>query len=604
MKKNNRYRIKGVGPVLLTAFLAVGTALAVSTETVAQPTAVDAPSATTAPETTAAPEMEHAVATGGRRIEQVYLNMPEIVVYGSGFTWEEIRDGEGYLGQEKLTLEQEPQLFGETGEGVGYYVLVDISASISNRSFDYMKDAIQILQDELGSEDRLSLYAFGDEVTQVTDGSQTAGEMTEALEALDNDNQETLLFEAIYQAAADAEKETGLRRKVMIVLTDGEDFAVGKTQAGEALERLQECQVPAYAFGPDGTNKEYLNSLGEFARSSGGTMTVFERTGDARMLAELRESLATDIRVGYRASSNLVSYETEVFSLKLADGVAIRKNVVSDHWIPDEEAPYLAEWEYVGGSVLRLLFSEPLNGMDVAANYQVRYSGEEGETALGVVAVAVDETSSCAVKLTLDKPVWNGTYQLTFANLTDVSMEKNPLAESSLSIEIENAEDREDRGEDESQREGQEPEPTPGLPREVTGLLFLIFAALIFVAVVVIVTSKKKKASHDAESAEKKDGRIRMEVSIRSEDGLTALSVWELDSRLLVGRSPSCDVCLDDRELSRRHFCLEREGANVYISDLNSTNGTQVNGKTIQGRCPLISGDQIEAGTQKMTVRW
>ncbi len=573
MGKSRRYRNGLAAFVLLLVLLTAGTARATETGT------------------------ESATAAGERRIGQVYLNMPEVVVYGSGVTPEEMQEGEAWLGQEKLVLQETPQVFGETGNGIGYYVLVDISASISDGSFARMKASIQTLQDTLGNEDRLVLYAFGDEVTRVADGEQTPEEMASVLDALDNNNQETLLFEAIYLAAADAERETEQSRTVFVVLTDGEDFAVGKTQADEALARLQDRSIPVYAFGPADTKKEYLDGLGTFARSSGGTLTVFEKTGEDDLLTGLCESLDSDVCARYRAATNLVSYQTETFSLKLADGVVLRKDAVSDHWIPDEEAPYLTEWQYAGGQAIRLVFSEPLYGMDAAANYQVRYSGEDGLADLGVVSVAVDEDLAAAVKLTVDKPVWNGTYELTLTNLTDVSMEKNPLAESSLTIEIDSAETRPEP----------EPEPErliPGMPRDISGILFLIFAALIVVAIVVAVTSRKKKAQEETASGQTQDDRIQMDVRILSAEGGESEAVWEFDGRLLVGRSPSCDICLNDRELSRRHFCLEREKEHVSISDLNSLNGTQVNGKEIHSRHPLMPGDRIEAGTLKITVRW
>ena len=51
------------------------------------------------------------------RIEQVYLNLPEVYVYGEGFSPEEVEAGEGYLSQDKLEL-IDARPFSETGEGI------------------------------------------------------------------------------------------------------------------------------------------------------------------------------------------------------------------------------------------------------------------------------------------------------------------------------------------------------------------------------------------------------------------------------------------------------------------------------------------------------
>ena len=83
-----------------------------------------------------------------------------------------------------------------------------------------------------------------------------------------------------------------------------------------------------------------------------------------------------------------------------------------------------------------------------------------------------------------------------------------------------------------------------------------------------------------------------------------ARTKWELNRSLIVGRASMCDIFFDDAQMSRQHFCLERDGANILISDLDSTNGTSVNGIAIKKRRPLRPGDVIEAGSVKITVRW
>ncbi len=50
----------------------------------------------------------------------------------------------------------------------------------------------------------------------------------------------------------------------------------------------------------------------------------------------------------------------------------------------------------------------------------------------------------------------------------------------------------------------------------------------------------------------------------------------------LLGRSPICDLVLDDRTVSRRHAELRRDGDTWVLLDLGSTNGTWVNGWRIR----------------------
>jgi hypothetical protein len=70
---------------------------------------------------------------------------------------------------------------------------------------------------------------------------------------------------------------------------------------------------------------------------------------------------------------------------------------------------------------------------------------------------------------------------------------------------------------------------------------------------------------------------------------------------LVVGRSSGCDLVLDDANASRRHAELRRRGDTVTIVDLDSTNGTAVNGKRVREQ-PLSPGDTITIGTTKLVL--
>ena len=227
------------------------------------------------------------------RIEQVYLNLPEVYVYGEGFSPEEVEAGEGYLSQDKLEL-IDARPFSETG-------------SIPSSYFRSIKDGIQALQDGLGEKDRLVLCTFGNEVSLVADGSQTPADMAGILEGLKNKDQETLLFEGIDRVAGLTDQTRGnCRRQVLLVVSDGEDFATGKKQSQEALATLMDKGLPAYAICIQGTAKENINSFGEFARTSGGLLRTFQPEEGSFVLTEIaarRPAMWSPIKKRISASS-------------------------------------------------------------------------------------------------------------------------------------------------------------------------------------------------------------------------------------------------------------------------------------------------------------
>jgi hypothetical protein len=69
---------------------------------------------------------------------------------------------------------------------------------------------------------------------------------------------------------------------------------------------------------------------------------------------------------------------------------------------------------------------------------------------------------------------------------------------------------------------------------------------------------------------------------------------------VVLGRSRDCDIVLDDRSVSRRHAELVRHGDGFLLRDLDSTNGSSVNGKRIR-EAAVEPGDAIIVGTVALT---
>ncbi len=70
--------------------------------------------------------------------------------------------------------------------------------------------------------------------------------------------------------------------------------------------------------------------------------------------------------------------------------------------------------------------------------------------------------------------------------------------------------------------------------------------------------------------------------------------------RTVIGRSPECDIFLDDVTVSRRHAELLREGERFRIRDLGSLNGTFVNRHRIE-ETTLEDDDELQIGKYRMT---
>ncbi len=88
----------------------------------------------------------------------------------------------------------------------------------------------------------------------------------------------------------------------------------------------------------------------------------------------------------------------------------------------------------------------------------------------------------------------------------------------------------------------------------------------------------------------------KMIVSI---DGVVIKEVQLTKDRTTLGRRPYNDIVIDNLAVSGEHAVMQMSGADVFLEDLNSTNGTYVNGKAIKKQ-PLQNGDTVEIGKYKI----
>jgi pSer/pThr/pTyr-binding forkhead associated (FHA) protein len=83
--------------------------------------------------------------------------------------------------------------------------------------------------------------------------------------------------------------------------------------------------------------------------------------------------------------------------------------------------------------------------------------------------------------------------------------------------------------------------------------------------------------------------------------GGRAGETFPLDAdRITVGRSPECDIFLDDVTVSRRHAVLSRSDDGYVLADEGSLNGTFVNKRRVES-AELSDGDELQIGKYRLT---
>jgi hypothetical protein len=85
--------------------------------------------------------------------------------------------------------------------------------------------------------------------------------------------------------------------------------------------------------------------------------------------------------------------------------------------------------------------------------------------------------------------------------------------------------------------------------------------------------------------------------------GLRSGDEYDVTTGAILGRSDGADIRLEDPFASSRHARISRQGDVLVIEDLDSTNGTYLNGDRLDGPQPLHPGDRIRIGDNEFSFK-
>ena len=531
-------------------------------------------------------------------IERTKILMPEIKVYfhsegEEGADWKP-SDIQGFLGGERLNTERVEDF--SKSEGITYFILIDESTSIRNNQLEDIKTALTQFTEALQTADQFVLMTFGETVEVVLDGHEAKGTIQEAIQNLNNKQQGTLFFDAFHKAAVLAmEKDTQYReRKAAICISDAVDYNKGGYTLVEITEELRQAQLPVFAIGLDTGSKDSLDTFGAVARSGNGAVELVQSSvteSFQRVLDRIEDCKV----VTFTASTNIASGKTEELILRFSPGgKTIEKNisVIPIDWIPDNTVPQVTGLAQEADNTIHIYIDEEVVNAGNRENYTLTDSA--GETVPIEKAVYRIEEDGASVTLTLNGKLYEDKYVLEYRGIHDISMEKNPLEGSAV-----------------LQAAGQ------SLFSKKFGLwfgrLWWIIPLIIIILILLIAyfTVKKRKGlvtvdgkisfgdmvefKHHFEAPQTKP----LCLVVTDVTGNTREVNLNVSGSIFVGRSSICNLYFDDPQLSRQHFAVEAAGEDFIISDLNSINGTFVNGIRLTAKRKLQNGDVINAGQER-----
>lgn len=187
--------------------------------------------------------------------------------------------------------------FADTGEGIAYVFLVDVSASLSAEQFDRIREALAAWISTLAAADRAAILAFGNASRVVVDFTADRERLEAGLAGLGPTDAKTLLHRALLDAVdLGARRDPDLpSRRAAVVLSDGIDDGSGLT-ADDVLATMRGNPMPIYAVGfsqlPEPQRSTNLEVLLRFTSNSGGAFFAADRTDFAAAYAAIRRAIA------------------------------------------------------------------------------------------------------------------------------------------------------------------------------------------------------------------------------------------------------------------------------------------------------------------------
>lgn len=535
------------------------------------------------------------------QVHRIYHYLPEISVEISGVDQLALEEVGGTLGDKQLTVE-EVRKYDKAKDSSKIYILADVSTSMRGQ-LESLKEQLAAYVGTRGANDQVVMLSFGESVTELLNGSEDFETRKAAISSLQPDEEGTVLFEALNTAyEMSAASQSKFDREYILLLTDGIDFQKGSETYNEAAERFGSHILPIYTLCTENTMQEAADSLGELSRMSGGALQMVN-AGQAEAAFEAISRAISDVYIlDFVAASNQVSGQEELLQIE-ADGKLLEEKIRVTRYIADNIMPEISEiLVRDNNEKIIVKFSEAVQ--NVQKESAIRILDQDGDD-VQIRQTEYDAENSTAYIYT-DKPLTKGKYKLVTQGITDISQEKNPLIAVEKSFIVDKK----------AQGEGSE-------------LLFVVIAvaAVIVIAAIVaaiVLTNRKAKQNQEIKGQQEKrtrytenDGKPpvvtdiyhvkqaegeRFKIYMKLADGSERRTTLHIVSSLIFGRGRNCDVVIEDKLMSRQHFAIELTEEKMVIVDLESANGTKVNGVQLKGRRILNIGDRICAGQTDIVI--
>ena len=440
---------------------------------------------------------------------------------------------------------------GEDDVAMRTLIMVDNSLSIPANSRPKISELLGGIIDHHAQNESFRLATFGEDISYMSDAySQDYTALKNMIKSIQYVDQETFFTDVLYDLIEgyNAEEYMGYTR--LIVISDGMDNKpIGITKE-ELIDKLKEKPYPIYAIGSStGKNNSELENMFAVSRMVGAEYFILESTDTPTMVNAL------SLDAGMTVYEALIPEEAKIGGRQSSQMTFSDNSKISF----DVSMPFHAADEPGKEENLEISENEPIQ------------SDEEDEDE---EEEEVDESD-------------DQYYEETFI-------------EKILDL------------------------PKPILFGGIAGII--LFIVLIVLIIIKIAGRKKRNVvlpermvddgfDRDRETVMIDDmtsammpqsmqvGKLKFRITLTDKQDVANVFQGELKNSMGIGSASGNEIIIKAPTISRRHCMLLNKNGRIFIQDLNSTNGTYINGERIHIDTEIYSGAAIRMGNVEFIVK-
>lgn len=553
--------------------------------------------------------------------EQAIGKAPNADVYMTGSKMGLSAQVSGTMEEIDFTLDGEIKTFEESGKGISYIILMDNSASVNEAQFAESKEQLKNLRKSLKEGDEMTLYTVGTNdaggektliFTRTVSGKDKKDKKSDCgqidqIGYMSGADSKTVLYRSLNQILK--EQTSPKIRTIVLLITDGEDDSQGKDMDNvSTVKTVQEASVPVYGILLNRKPSKILTQEEWEEKTSYTRNEILAEKNCRGYYCDCSvDATEESVKQAFEDLQRIWQQETYAVPLRAptnrtvgkgllkltADNTAVEPVPVDySDYEEDADAPEIAGTVEESGSNSITFSIQDKNGINLSdvnetSNYIIQSAAEEDGKIWTVESVsASSKGSEVSVTLTVTEDFYNDDYTLRCSNIRDKSQDQNKM-ETEVEFAVENGVNAR----------------TAAVKSALQAYWWIgLILLVVLIGVILIIAVRKRKVEVvqvDPDELKKAVSR-KVRLTITDRAGVIKDVEWDVEGSLFIGRSDICNISFDDERLSKQHFVIEVNKMGCYIEDLESTNGTFVNGVKIGSRRMLLDGDVITAGREKI----